>query len=71
MSASQDFLNRLRRTPIEAPTVRGYRIWEPKNGWPEDFMDMVQEMLKRGYEIELIANGAETPVRRETKEDPQ
>jgi hypothetical protein len=47
----------LRAAPVEPRPLRGYRIWEPSTGYPEDFGDIVVEMLRRGYEITLIPFG--------------
>jgi hypothetical protein len=47
----------LRAAPVEPRPLRGYRIWEPPTGYPEDFGDIVVEMLRRGYEITLIPFG--------------
>ena len=52
------FLKRLKSAPLDPVLVlSGYVIWEPEAGWPEDFMDMVAEMLRRGYYIRLVPVG--------------
>jgi hypothetical protein len=63
----------LRACPIEPEpkTVRGYRIFEPANGWPRDFTDVILEMLKRGYEITLVPCGTATPDRPKPKSTPE
>lgn len=49
-----DFVNVLKASPIEPKSISSYRIWEPETGWTQETMDMIVEMLRRGYDFVLV-----------------